>query len=224
MATSPKLTLSPQQRYQRELDALKARREAGATDDELADEPDSERRLRIAQDELADIFGNIAAFWGFTRTQGRIFGLLFLSPAPLDHSTIRTRLGISAGSTSMTLSGLLDWGVVHRRGRLYTAETDMWSLITDVMRRRERLQVDDAITRVSNIVALLDQSADASPRVRFALGRVEHLHGFFKLGRSFLDAFVSRRPVHGLLTRIARGTTRFPAMLQRWEKNVRIGS
>lgn len=214
----PKKTPTPQERYRSEVAA------ADGALDAAGPEADSERRLRIAQDEVANVFGNIAAFWGFTRTQGRIFGLLFLSPDPLDHSTIRDRLGISAGSTSMTLSSLMDWGVVHRRGRLYMAETDMWKLITDVMRRRERAQVNDAITRVGQAIELLAGAPLASLRVRFALERVEHLLAFFKLGRSFLDAFVARRPVHGLITRIARGTARFPAILQNWDPNVRIGS
>lgn len=209
--------LTPQERYQRERAAIDA---SGAPDPET----DAERRLRIAQDELAEVFGNIAAFWGFTRTQGRIFGLLFLSPEPLDHGTIRDRLAISAGSTSMTLASLIEWGVVHRQGRLYVAETDMWALITSVFRRRERAQVDDAIRRAARIVELLSGAPLGSPRIRFALGRVEQLQGFFELGRRFLDAFVARRPVHGLITRIARGTTRFPAMLRHWDSNVRIGS
>ena len=215
---APKATPSPHERYRRELAAIKS----GEVDADS--ETDTERRLRIAQDELSHVFGNIAAFWGFTRTQGRIFGLLFLSPEPLGHTTIRDRLSISAGSTSMTLNSLIDWGVVHRRGRLYSAETDMWKLITDVMRRRERAQVNDAISRVTQVVELLAGAPLGSPRIRFALDRVEQLLGFFKLGRSFLDAFVARRPVHGLITRIARRTARFPAMLHNWDQNVRIGS
>jgi hypothetical protein len=210
----------PEGRYRRELAAANAASTEGAHDPET----DAERRLRIAQEEVAEVFGNIAAFWGFTRTQGRIFGLLFLSPEPLDHGTIRDRLAISAGSASMTLSSLLDWGVVHRQGRLYVAETDMWSLITNVFRRRERAQVNDAIQRVTGVIELLAGAPLGSPRIRFALGRVETLQGFFKLGRSFLDAFVARRPVHGLITRIAQGTTRFPALLRHWDHNVRIGS
>lgn len=212
--------LTPQQRYEREL------REIRAQDADAPEPPEADalRRLRIAQDEIAHVFGNIAAFWGFTRTQGRIFGLLFLSPEPLDHRTIRDRLGISAGSTSMTISSLIDWGVVHRSGRHYVCETDMWKLITNVMRRRERAQVNDAITRVGRAIELLAGAPLGSPSVRFALGRVEQLQGFFKLGRSFLDAFVARRPVHGLITRIAAGTTRFPALLHQWDRNVRIGS
>ncbi|MCA9654339.1 MAG: hypothetical protein H6712_01865 [Myxococcales bacterium] len=215
---SDKKAPSPQERYRAELAELETRGDSAGPD------VDTERRLRIAQDEVAEVFGNIAAFWGFTRTQGRIFGLLFLSPEPLDHSTIRDRLGISAGSTSMTLSSLIDWGVVHRRDRLYVAETDMWKLITNVMRRRERAQVNEAINRVSQAIELLAGAPLASLRIRFALERVEHLLAFFKLGRSFLDAFVARRPVHGLITRIARGTARFPAILHNWDPNVRIGS
>ena len=78
---------------------------------------DPDARIAKAQSEVAEVFGNIAAFWGFTRTQGRIYGLLFLSPEPLPFAEIKDRLGISAGSTSMTLQSLGDWGVVHRHGR-----------------------------------------------------------------------------------------------------------
>ena len=63
-------------------------------------DPEADRLLSEAQDELARTFEGIAEFWGFTRTQGRIFGLLFLSPEPMDHGSIRARLQISAGSTS----------------------------------------------------------------------------------------------------------------------------
>ncbi len=60
-------------------------------------------------------------FWGFTRTQGRIYGLLFITPQALSHGEIQKRLDISAGSTSMTISSLLHWGVLRRSGRLYAA-------------------------------------------------------------------------------------------------------
>jgi DNA-binding transcriptional regulator GbsR (MarR family) len=178
--------------------------------------------LERAQDEVAEIFGNIAAFWGFTRTQGRIYGLLFISPLPVAQAEIRDRLEISTGSTSMTLASLLDWGIVHREGRSYVAETDLWKAITSVMRRRERGQVIDAIQRMSRVVELLATAPD-EPSVRFALGRTERLLEFFKLGRNFLDAFVARSPLHGLLTSIARRTARFPALLARREPDVRIG-
>lgn len=189
--------------------------------------------LGEAQEEIAEVFGNIAAFWGFTRTQGRIFGVLFLSPEPLGHSEIRARVGASAGSVSMTLASLVHWGVIHRRGRVYAAETDFWKMITGVMRRRERAQIDDAIDRVARVVETLtqagrerdreDKPSDASPAVAFALARTESLLEFFELGRRFLDAFVARHPVQGLLSSIAHKAARFPALLRHWGQDVRVG-
>ncbi len=155
------------------------------------------------QDELAAVCASIAEFWGFTRTQGRIFGLLLMSPEPLDHTTIRTRLEISAGSASMTLAALQEWGVVRREGRHYCAETDFWKLIRHVLDRRERARVDEAIERVARALTLL-QSAPDDPRIRVVRARLAYVHNFFRLGRSLLGALLSRGPVHGILGGLAR--------------------
>jgi DNA-binding transcriptional regulator GbsR (MarR family) len=170
--------------------------------------------LAHAQAEIAEIFGNIAAFWGFTRTQGRIYGLLFLSPEPLGHKEVQAQLGISAGSASMTLSSLAHWGVVRRSGRLYEAETDMWKVITGVFRRRERDQVDAAIAGIGRVSAILDAVAEPDDAVRFAQARVQQLADFFNLGRRFLEAFVSQSPIHGLLATIAQKAASFRPILR----------
>jgi DNA-binding transcriptional regulator GbsR (MarR family) len=170
--------------------------------------------LEHAQAEIAEIFGNIAAFWGFTKTQGRIYGLLFLSPEPLSHKDVQARLGISAGSASMTLSSLLHWGVLRRSGRLYEAETDMWKVITGVFRRRERDQVDAAIDRITRVAQHLDAVTDPDDAIRFAQARVQQLADFFHLGRRFLEAFVSQSPLHGLLSSIAQKAASFRPILR----------
>jgi DNA-binding transcriptional regulator GbsR (MarR family) len=182
----------------------------------------AEEHVRRAQLQVAEIFGNIAAFWGLTRTQGRIYGLLFVAPEPLDQTEIRARLDISAGSASMTLQSLLDWGVIERRDRLYVAQTDLWKAITEVMRRREKAQVEAAIASMTALVESLRGAADASPRVRFVLARAQRLLEFFELGRGFLDAFVAARPVHGLLTHIIRRATRLSA--SRATSDARLGT
>jgi DNA-binding transcriptional regulator GbsR (MarR family) len=161
-----------------------------------------------AQDEIAEVCAAIAEFWGFTRTQGRIFGLLLMSPEPLDHGTIRTRLDISAGSASMTLQALLEWGVVHRDGRKYRAESDFWKLITHVLQRRERARVDEALARVGAVLAALEAAPGDDPRVRFLRQRLAYVHDFFRLGRSLLHALISKGPVRGILGSLARRATR----------------
>lgn len=179
--------------------------------------------LRTAQEEIADLFGDIAAFWGFTRTQGRILGLLLMSPEPLGHAEIRARIGASAGSVSMTLASLTHWGVVHRQGRHYVPETDLWAMITGVLRRRERSQVQDAIDRVSRVLTQLETVAVPTPDIEFAKARIVALREFFALGRRFLDAFVARHPVQGLLSTLAQRAANFPARLRNWGQDVRIG-
>jgi DNA-binding transcriptional regulator GbsR (MarR family) len=164
-----------------------------------------------AQDELADVCASIAEFWGFTRTQGRIFGLLLMSPEPLEHGAIQRRLEISAGSTSMTLATLLDWGVLHRDGRKYRAETDFWKLITHVLERRERARVEDALERVASVLAELRAAAPSDPRVAFLRDRLAYIHDFFLLGRSLLNALLSRGPVRGILGSLARRAARAAA-------------
>ena len=67
--------------------------------------PAPEDDLAAARDLGIDTCGRIAEFWGFTRTMGRAFGLLYLSPDPLTQAELQKRLGISAGSASMTLAG-----------------------------------------------------------------------------------------------------------------------
>src|SRR5690348_18245179 len=102
-----------------------------------ADELDEARAL------ATDACGRIAEFWGFTRTMGRAFGLLYLSREPLAQSELQERLAISAGSASMTLAALGRWGVVHKvwvrgqRPEHYQAETDLRKVISGVLNDRD---------------------------------------------------------------------------------------
>src|SRR5258708_2797525 len=110
-----------------------------------------EDELARARDLGVDTCGRIVEFWGFTRTMGRTFGLLYLTRAPLPQAEIQARLGISAGSASMTLAALGRWGVVHRvwvrgeRREHYQAETDFWKMISGVLNERERREIGAAV-------------------------------------------------------------------------------
>src|SRR5881394_1616455 len=120
---------------------------------------DPETELGRARALATDACGRIAEFWGFTRTMGRTFGLLYLSREPLPQAEIQARLGISAGSASMTLAALGRWGVVHRiwvrgqRREHYQAETDFWKMISGVLNERERREISAAVDVVSRAEA-----------------------------------------------------------------------
>ncbi len=170
-----------------------------------------------AQDQIAEIMGDVAEFWGFTRTMGRIFGLLYMSPLPLDQSTVRQRLGISAGSASTTMTALIEWGVLHREDRLYVAETNFFKLITAVLSQREAQHVAEGIVGTRSVVDALRHAGrdrDDDAHLDFALQRAEHLLGIFEMARSLLEAFVERSPIRALVNGLARTASRLrPAPL-----------
>lgn len=98
--------------------------------------------------QLATALGRLMAFWGFRRNLGRIWALLFLSPNPLSAQELCTRLQLSTGSVSMSLSELQRWGAVRKRPvqgerrEHYEAEPDIWSTVARVLEQREVREID----------------------------------------------------------------------------------
>jgi DNA-binding transcriptional regulator GbsR (MarR family) len=157
--------------------------------------------LNQARDLGIDTCGRIAEFWGFTRTMGRAFGLLYLSPEPLTQLEIQKRLGISAGSASMTLSGLVRWGVAHKvwvrgqRREHYRAETDFWKMISGVLNERERREIGAAVELVAKAetrARAVRRNAPATlrPNIDFTVERLEKLHELYRMGEVMLDMLV----------------------------------
>jgi len=146
--------------------------------------------------------GRIAAFWGFTRTMGRIFGLLYLSPQPLPRPEIQRRLAISVGSASMTLKALLRWGVVHRvrlpakRADHYAAETDFWKMISRVLDERERQEIAAAVSTVEEakreVAALREALGGDGDDAAFVAARLDRLHDVCLLGQTMLDMLLGQ--------------------------------
>jgi HTH-type transcriptional regulator, glycine betaine synthesis regulator len=170
-----------------------------ATDDELT----------AARDLAIDACGRIIQFWGFTRTMGRAFGLLYLSREPLPQSEIQSRLGISAGSASMTLAALGRWGVVHKvwvrgqRREHYQAETDFWKMISGVINERERREIGAAVEVVGRaeaiareaqaaLVALPAAGRRAKSEADFVVERVARLGDICRLGETLLDMLLGQ--------------------------------
>ena len=160
--------------------------------------PLPEDDLAAARDLGIDTCGRIAEFWGFTRTMGRAFGLLYLSPAALTQAELQKRLGISAGSASMTLSALIRWGVVHKvwvRGQRrdhYRAETDFWKMISGVLNERERREITAAIALVDEAENRLRAARKSLPprsrsELEFTTARLARLSEICRLGEVMLD-------------------------------------
>ena len=166
-------------------------------------------RLSEARDLAIDACGRIAEFWGFTRTMGRTFGLLYVSREPLAQVEIQARLSVSAGSASMTLAALGRWGVVHKvwvrgqRREHYQAETDFWKMISGVLNERERREIAAAVEVLARAEASARAAAQTTGRTPaagrrarsesdFVLERVARLADICRIGETMLDMLLGQ--------------------------------
>jgi DNA-binding transcriptional regulator GbsR (MarR family) len=135
---------------------------------------------------------------------GRTFGLLYLAPEALPQAEIQRRLGVSAGSASMTLSALQRWGVVHRvwvrgeRREHYQAETDFWKMIAGVLNERERREIAAALEVVekaeagARAAAASARGAKARAEAEFVGARLLRLQEICRMGQAMLDMLLGQ--------------------------------
>jgi DNA-binding transcriptional regulator GbsR (MarR family) len=185
--------------------------------------PQTSYALAQADQAVADAVGALMELWGFRRQLGRVWAVLFLSDRPLCAPDLCDRLQISTGLLSMSLAELRRWGVVRPvevagdRKEHYQAETNVWKLVTRVLREREMEAVRGALATFDR--ALLDVRgalADLDPAVkaqaRFKARRLEQLVELSRAALNVLRILVdSARADVGPLKAISEALSRKPS-------------
>ncbi len=155
---------------------------------------------------VSDVVGRLIEFWGFKRNMGRIWAVLFLSPEPLSAEDLRQALKLSSGAVSMTLNELSRWGVVRKvwvqgeRKDFYTAEVQLWRMISRVFSEREKAEIVMAIEAFEEAlaeVAKLRTSPDPKIRARAELqyDRIKQLLELAKLGKRLIETLLTTAKV-----------------------------
>ncbi|HYG69922.1 MAG TPA: MarR family transcriptional regulator [Anaeromyxobacteraceae bacterium] len=135
---------------------------------------------------VAEAVGALMELWGFRRQLGRIWAILFLSDRPLTSPELCDRLGISTGLLSMSLAELRRWGVVRPvtipgdRKEHHEAETNVWRMVSRVLRERELRAVEEALAVFERALsearaALSDVDPTTKRLARFKARRLEQL-------------------------------------------------
>jgi DNA-binding transcriptional regulator GbsR (MarR family) len=153
--------------------------------------------------EVADTVGALMEFWGFKRTMGRVWTTLYLLAEPLSAAELCDRLAISTGAASMTLTELEHWGVVRRsrkpgdRREYFEAETDIWRMVSRVLRERELVQVERALAVFDRVRAQLGRSPLPGEQARIdqITERIGRLADLARLGRALLTGIVQQGKV-----------------------------
>jgi DNA-binding transcriptional regulator GbsR (MarR family) len=169
---------------------------------------------------VADAVGALMELWGFRRQLGRIWAVLFLSDRALAAPELCDRLQISTGLLSMSLAELRKWGVVRSveipgdRKEHFEAETNVWRLITRVLREREKRAVEDALGTFERALADVRAAlADVDPAVkalaRFKVRRLEVLADLSRAALGVLRVLVDSAradvgPIKALSEALAR--------------------
>jgi DNA-binding transcriptional regulator GbsR (MarR family) len=137
-----------------------------------------------------------------TQLQGRIFGLLYLSPNPLSLDDIATELQQSKSNISTTIRGLVEWHLVRRvpvpgsRKDHYEAATDFWRVMQEIFERRFRWMVRQVIATVDETRNLAGTGGKRPKAEKtFVDARLDHMHQFFATLDAGITAFANGQPV-----------------------------
>ena len=174
--------------------------------------------------EVADAVGALMEFWGFKRVMGRVWTHLYLLDEPLTAAELCERLEISTGAASMTLAELERWGVVRRsrkpgdRREYFEAETDIWKMVSRVLRERELQQIEmalDVFARAREAIRENPPTGEAA-RTRLLAERISRLADLARLGRTVLTTLVDHARVDlAPLVRFARDAAAVAAAARR---------
>ena len=150
--------------------------------------------------EVADAVGSLMEFWGFKRVMGRIWALLYLRGEPLVAAELCDQLAISTGAASMALAELEHWAVVRRsrkpgdRREFFEAETDIWKMISRVLRERELLHIERALEIFDRAREQLQRAGAPGEQTRLAqmAERIGRLGELARLGRTLVSVIVQQ--------------------------------
>jgi DNA-binding transcriptional regulator GbsR (MarR family) len=150
--------------------------------------------LTQAQHLVAEQVGALMEFWGFKRILGRLWAVLYMAESPLTAAEIGGALGLSASAVSVSLAELRRWGVVHEavglgpqsgRAQRWRAETDLWAMVSNVMRQREAPLIKRFEETLQEALALLDEAPPTSAN-KHARAALKNLLNLTTLGRTLL--------------------------------------
>jgi DNA-binding transcriptional regulator GbsR (MarR family) len=148
--------------------------------------PDQDAKVEAARDQFVLEWGRMSSSWGINRTMAQIHALLLVSGRPYSVDEIIDRLQISRGNASMSLRGLMDWGIVQRyrkagdRKDIYVSDDDIWHVFGKVVRERKRREIDPTIDAIRECLAMVPED-DASPEAEVLRTRLKALLDVFAL-------------------------------------------
>ncbi len=150
------------------------------------------QQLNNEVDELSDRVGEFIRYWGFKNIHGKVWCLLFLGKAPLTAAQLIEKTGVSKALMSQTLSELLEYRVIDCvdeciKNRRYCSNPKVLSVITAVLRRREKEMLGNIHKRFRSVESFSEEQLDS---VGVCKVKVERLGRMIKFAETFLNSML----------------------------------
>lgn len=145
----------------------------------------------MLQREVVDFFVDGVKVLGLPRSLGEIYGLLFISTAPLSIDDLVRDLEISKGSASQGLRMLRTLGAVREaagngdRRTYYEPAVDLKKLVGGFIREQVRPHLDSGKVKLRFIAETASLTADPVDK-EFFNDRIERLESWMKRGGQVL--------------------------------------
>lgn len=147
--------------------------------------------------DVCDRTGDFIEWWGFRAIHGRVWTLLAMTGRPLSQVDIATLLDVSRSLIHGAVNELEEWGLVQRVGTQrrapIVAVTEVWPVITQVLRTREWMMIERvriALEAASQEAELHFQRTGQEP---FSRERLAELVQLTEMAQSFLRVILQLR-------------------------------
>ena len=157
-----------------------------------------------AWQEMVELGGRICQVLGLPRSTGQIFGLLYLSTAPLTLNKMSAMLGISKGSASTGTRQLAAWGAIRKvwvpgeRRDYYEAVEDLGQLIRGSYNNLIKPKIRSSKERLASLKTSLDEDiksgalpTEKEEMLRSRIQSLEKVHNrlfqFLPLAEKFIN-------------------------------------
>jgi DNA-binding transcriptional regulator GbsR (MarR family) len=159
-------------------------------------------QLSPVETEVVDLFMHLAQILGAPKSLGAIYGLLFISPEPINFDDVMKRLHLSAGSVSHGLKALRAWGAARTqfvsgdRRDFFVAETRLRQLVAGFLRESVEGHLISGGERLESLSDLVNE--EPGLHRDFLRDRVQTLSNWHKQARNILPALlqVMETPTH----------------------------
>lgn len=135
-------------------------------------------------------FGEMGSRWGFNRTVGQIYALLFITKEPLNADYIGEVLGFSRSNVSMGLKELQSWRLVkmsHQAGdrkEYFSTLGDVWDIFKAVAAERHRREVEPTGTILREI--MMDRE-EGNASDQYAHQQIEKMYDLLEMANILFE-------------------------------------